>query len=91
MPSPLFRMPHSLNPVVSRIFRHVCEVCVYLCLKSVISCLRRIRTGWSTISNRDAHCSGLTSSEMKQIQQVLEKAQAMERMEEIRIGYVCCL
>lgn len=49
--------------------------------------LTRIKTGWSTISSHHHHRhAGLTAVELKQIQQVLERAQAMEHLEEVRIG-----
>lgn len=49
----------------------------------------RIKTGWSTISNHIPHQTKLTHSELKHIQQVLERAHAVEHVEEIRIGWVC--
>lgn len=48
----------------------------------------QIKTGWSTLSSGDHRHkhAGITAAEMSHIHQVLEKAQAVEHMEDIRIG-----
>lgn len=54
----------------------------------------RIRTGWSTLAARKPNryttsgSGNLTEEEVKIIRTVINKADALERKEQIRIGYV---
>ncbi len=65
------------------------EVTVYSCCNAP-TYKHRIHTGWSTVAAKQPHLEEhhLPPEELNVIKDVLQRAEAMEKMEEIRVGYV---